>query len=734
MDVINVLNQQELDLIGKKLGRNPTKTEIAMFSSMWSEHCSYKSSKHWFNLFDEIKNYSKVKLGLGEGAGLIDIGNDQLIGLALESHNHPSAIDPFNGAATGVGGIIRDVISQGCKPIALLDSLRFGKLDELHTQYLLDGIVRGISSYGNCVGIPNIGGDVVFDESYQFNCLVNVMCIGLVDKTDVIRSRAEDVGDYLIVFGSCTGRDGIGGVSFASETLSEHSINDRPAVQIGDPATEKTLIDIIHELITNKLIKGMQDLGGGGLTCATSEIVFAGRKGAKINISKLPLREEGMDPWEIMVSESQERMLIVVQKDKLSKVEAILKKFEIHYGIIGEVLPNDQYIVTNDSGETLAEIPVSFLVDGFIRYNNPSKESREFKDFTKKNCGINKFNKYTQFIFNSPSLGAKDFIFDQYDKHIQTRTIMECGDNAGILDIGFDKAIGAVLDTNDYQVRLNPKIGTINAVLRCMGKLYASGLEPIALVDCLNFGNPEKKDSYWQFIESIKGLAEITTKLKVPIVGGNVSFYNETETEEGNTKINPTPTIGVLGLTKNKNIIISKSIQKKGSLLFIVGSTSKEIDGSEAIRFCEDIVDGQLKNPDISQIQKNNLILASLIKREIILSASYISRGGLFATLAKALFDTPYGAKISSSDIPVLYNSKISLTELFFSENAGRYLLEVSPENKELMINLLDKKQISYGIIGKITLSKFLQIDKNNFDLHILEKQWKSAIDKFMVS
>ncbi|MFW9990560.1 MAG: phosphoribosylformylglycinamidine synthase subunit PurL [Candidatus Odinarchaeota archaeon] len=726
-------NEKEMEKIRTTLDREPTRVEEAMFDSMWSEHCSYKSSKHWLELFTDTSSFSRVKVGPGEGAGLIDVGDEQLIGLALESHNHPSAIDPFNGAATGVGGIIRDVISQGCKPIALLDSLRFGDLETRHSQYLLENVVRGISSYGNCVGIPNIGGDVAFDPSYETNCLVNVMCIGLINEKDVIRSKAENPGDMLVVFGSRTGRDGIGGVSFASESLTEESDEDRPAVQIGDPAQEKILIDIIEELVAGKLINGMQDLGGGGFTCATSEIVFNGKCGARINVDRLPLREDGMEPWEIMISESQERMLIVVAPRNIDAVIQILDRYEVHHGVVGTVIEEDRYIVENSKGKILADVPASFLVDGFPVYNHSMEEPEERKKYQKITRDDSFFDQYAGCILDSPALGAKNFVYDQYDKHVQVRTMLEAGDNAGILDIGHGKAIGAVLDTNEYQVLLDPRVGTVNAVLRCAGKLYASGLEPVALVDCLNFGNPEKKDSYWQFVEAIRGLGKAVKELALPVVGGNVSLYNESETEKGRLRINPTPVIGLLGLAEDNTKLVRGKITAPSSKILIVGETGEDLDGSEAIRYCERMTTGKLSRPDVVKARKNGQVIKKMIVNGLLRSAKHVSRGGVFATVAKMLFETDYGARITPEVMPVRHGCRPSLTELFFGETPGRYIVEIDPVNEEKIAGLLRDENIPYGIIGTTTGEQTLMIKEKLYHLAALEKQWKHAIDRYMV-
>jgi phosphoribosylformylglycinamidine synthase len=726
-----MLKQNEYDLISETLGRRPNQVEEVMFDAMWSEHCSYKSSKHWFKLFTDVTN-SRVKLGIGEGAGLIDIGDGQLIGLALESHNHPSAIDPFNGAATGVGGIIRDIISQGCHPIALLDSLRFGELHEPHTQFLFDQVVRGISSYGNCVGIPNIGGDLVFDKSYHNNALVNVMCIGLVNESDVIRSKATHVGDKLVLFGAKTGKDGIGGVSFASKDLTSSSDYNRPAVQIGDPAIEKILIDIIHELNKKNLVEGMQDLGGGGFTCASSEIVFRGKRGAKIYIDNIPLRVPRMNYWEIMISESQERMLAVIKDKNLKEAFEIFDKHEVSYALVGEVIEEDKYIVINNDGEIISDVPVSFLVDGFPIYTH-KQQKNESIIYSKLVPERNDLDNYFD-IFTSPSLGSKHFIYDQYDKHVQIRTMVESGDNAGILDIGNGKAIGAVLDTNDYQVAIDPFQGTINSVLRCIGNVFASGLEPIAMVDCLNFGNPENPGSYWEFVESIKGMAEVVKTLKIPIVGGNVSLYNETEKENKKLKINPTPTIGLVGLTTDKTKISTSSIKNSGSKIIFLGTPHFNLTGSEAVRIVEGIQKhGSLIKYDIRSVWKIGSTINELNAKDVVLSTKYISRGGLLPSLVKMVAKTKFGLFIDlKNGFGPEINQKHSLTEILFGESEGCYLIET--QKLEEISAFLHEKSLRFYQIADVLAEKTLLIDNKEYNLTNMEKNWKNAIEQYMVT
>lgn len=724
-----MLNQQEQSLIEERLGRKPSDVEWAMFDAMWSEHCSYKSSKHWFSLFSKTTN-ERVRLGIGEGAGLVDVGDGQLVGLALESHNHPSAIDPFNGAATGVGGIIRDIISQGCQPIALLDSLRFGRLDNNHTQYLLDNVVRGISSYGNCVGLPNLGGDVAFDHSYQTNCLVNVMCVGLVEEGKVVRSKASNVGDRLILFGSRTGRDGIGGVTFASEDLSDESSAKRPAVQIGDPATEKILIDAIQELINEKLINGMQDLGGGGFTCASSEIVFTGGLGVEVEIDHIPLREQGMDPWEIMISESQERMLVVASPECVSQVCRVLERHELAYGVVGTVIAEDRY-VARLRDIIVADVPVSFMVEGFPVYHHPQESLPSLPAVDLSLQPDHLMVEYAKELFRSPTLGDKRFIYEQYDRHVQTRTMIEAGDNCGVLTIGHGKAIGVVLDTNDYQVLLHPRFGTAASVLRCVGKLWASGFEPIALVDCLNFGNPEKPDSYWQFVESVRGLADVVNTMNLPVVGGNVSLYNESEGKQGRQRINPTPTIGLLGLAQDHSYVGTGQLKRPNTQLLLLGNALFQLDGSELVRWVSRKPIGRLEKPDVDQCIRTGEAVKRMVNEQLTLSARCVSRGGLVGCLAKMVFGSELGLRVELN--PITVRKQLSEVELLFGETTGTYVVEVTTELVSEVKKQLDNAKVPYWDLGKTTNQPEFFFNNNSFSIKDLEEEWRLAIPKQMV-
>ncbi len=721
-----MLNDKERTLLVKKLGREPTAEEEAMVEVMWSEHISYKSSKRHFHLF--YKDDPSVYLGIGEGAGLVEISDDYLIGLALESHNHPSAIDPFNGAATGVGGIIRDIISQGCHPIALLDSIRFGPIEENHSRFLFEQVVQGIANYGNSVGVPTVGGEIEFDRSYTDNCLVNVMCVGLVRKSEVVRSIARSPGDYFVLFGSTTGRDGIHGVTFASDDLADQSSEERGSVQIGDPLTEKILIDVIEELNKNKLIDGMQDLGGGGLTCAVSEMCERGGTGCEIELNKIPLREKSMRAWEILISESQERMIITVKPEKLERVIKIIEKHEIPFSIIGKVTDTKNFVAKyNDN--IVVNIPIEVLVNGFIEPERniiPVNElllDRQQPVVINPNGSILK--EFEEHLKN-PNISSKRWIYQQYDHTVQARTSGEPGPGAAILHLENGEKISLSLTSIPYQVYLDPFNGAANSAMDAIRSIVATGAKPIALVDNLNFGNPEKSDAYTEFVESIKGIAQVTNDFKIPVVGGNVSLYNETITKEKQRKkILPTPVIGAVGLISKDKEPLKQFFRKSGSLLLMIGPLPENLEGSEFLRN-KDIMTGKPPkyNPEIER--RSMKLLLELFNKEILLSANDIGKGGLLKTLVKMSLESNKGIEFHNS-LKLLYSPVF-----WFAEGPGRYILEIEEENMGLIKELSENHDVSFTIIGKTISEGSWHINELNVNIATLFQWFEENIPSWM--
>ena len=724
-----MLTIEELGKIRSVLEREPNSGELAVFEAMWSEHCSYKSSKRWFHLFKNDASY--VELGIGEGAGLINLGDNTLVGLGLESHNHPSAISPYDGAATGVGGIIRDILSQGCRPIAILDSLRFGDLESQHSQHLLENVVRGISFYGNCCGIPTVGGEVEFAEPFENNCLVNAMCVGIIEKEKIVRSCASKPGSFLVLYGARTGRDGIHGVSFASKDLSEKSENERPAVQIGDPLMEKILIDATLDLVEKELLDGLQDLGGGGLSCAVSEMTHKGNTGAIIRLEDVPLREENMAVWEILVSESQERMLAVVEPHKLEQVKEVLRKYDLRFGVIGEVTDNS-HCIAYYKGNKVIDLPVELIVDGFPEPN------REFRKpaYTLDKLDIkfpltNDIRGEILKLFSSPNIGNKSWIFQQYDQHVQTQTVFSAGNDAAVLKLDNEKYIALSLDCNSFMVYLDPYNGTANSASEALRNIVSVGAKPLAFVDCLNFGNPEKPDSYWQFVEAIKGLGQFSHDFDLPIVGGNVSFYNESQINGKNERINPSPTIGMLGLIENPKLLIQNHFQFKDNYIIIIGETDRNLGGSEYLRYNHGILRGTIPFYSSEREKASMNAIQLLNKASLIESCHDISNGGLIVTLAEMTFERHIGALVTLENLS--FEKEIAYEEILFSESPSRYLIEINPKNIERMEQILQKSNIFFRVLGRTQETPKIEIEEvGSFKIKDIKMKWERAISEKM--
>jgi phosphoribosylformylglycinamidine synthase len=730
------LKSDEKKYLVDKLGRYPTLEEAMCISSMWSEHISYKSSRRWFKYFNTNIGSEKVLLGIGEGAGLIDIGDDYIIGFKVESHNHPSAISPFEGAATGVGGIIRDIISHGLHPIGLLDSIRFGKLDNNNVKNLFDGVVRGISSYGNCVGVPNIGGEVEFAYEYSENPLVNVMCVGLAKKDQILRSLATKPGLIMVMFGAKTGKDGIGGVTFASEDLDEKSDESRSAVQIGDPLKEKILVDVISELNNKKLLKGFQDFGGGGMICATSEIVAKNGFGAKIFLDKVPLRDNTMVAWEIIISESQERMLGLIEPDDFLEVGNILEKYELAYARIGEVIsePNYQIFWSN---EQLGNIPIELLI------NNVPQPEREIQipDYIK-----NQENKLpVQFIsleeeiyslMSEPNLVSKRWVYEQYDKTVQGQTIRSSGKGTGLIHIPNGKLLSVKLDTLPVHVYLDPFNGSANSVTNCLRNIVASGAQPLAIVDNLNFGNPEYPDSYWQLVESIKGIGQASSDFEIPIIGGNVSLYNESSKKNIRKRILPTPTIGIVGIIDNIEKITPFSLEKNiGSIIIVIGPNPTSLSGSEYLRSIYGLQQGIIPSYDFESEKKSIFTIQKLQKENnLLLSSSSIGKGGLLLTLLKMLFDDYIPPQIGIDLSNYTPKTDLNLRECLFSESPSRFVIQVNYDAFTKVSDMIISEKCQFQVIGKIIGEKKLKINDLNLDLPTLWKKWVCTIPNIMNS
>jgi len=723
------LNDKEFERIVKILGRIPSFTELGIFSVMWSEHCSYKNSIKLLKTLPRSGGKLLVDAG-EENAGLVDIGDGLAVAFKIESHNHPSAVEPYQGAATGVGGIMRDIFTMGARPIACLDSLRFGSLDDARTRYLFDGVVRGIGDYGNCLGIPTVAGEVYFDESYQDNPLVNAMSVGLVDTKHVASAIAEGEGNAIMIVGSSTGRDGIHGATFASEEISEKSESKRPSVQVGDPFTEKLLLEASLDIIKNGWLVGIQDMGAAGISCSTSEMSAKGKSGMKINLDKVPLREKGMIAYEIMLSESQERMLCVVKKGFENKVKEVFEKWDLNCEIIGEVT-NDGLLHINYQGEEKAVIPSFELVLGggapvYIRETKEPYYLNEIRtfDFTKLPQPKNLTEAFKK-IFASPNIVSKKWVYEQYDSTVRTNTIVGPGCDAAVVHIkDTDKALAMKTDCNSRYVYLNPKEGTKIAVAEAARNIICSGGIPLAITNCLNFGNPYKPENYWQFSQAIEGMGEACRFFNTPVTGGNVSFYNESP----NTAVYPTPTIGMVGKVEKLANVTTSFFKSHGDLIYVLGEDFEELGGSEYLKIIHGKVTGDCPHIDLQvELNLQETILA-FINNRLIESAHDVSEGGIICALAECCIMNEENLIGAEVDILLKTREDFSL----FSESQSRVIVSVKEKNQKEFESILNKKNQHHTLLGK-TISKNFNVNgKINLDLKELSEIYYKTIPRIM--
>ena len=722
------LTREEYERIKKILGREPNFTELGIFSVMWSEHCSYKSSKPVLKLFPTGGENILVKAG-EENAGVIDIGNGLVIVMKTESHNHPSAVEPFQGAATGVGGIIRDIFTMGARPIALLNSLCFGPLEKSRNRYLFSGVVEGIASYGNCMGIPTIGGQVYFDETYEGNPLVNVMCVGIAKAKDIVRGKAVGEGNSVLYVGSDTGRDGLGGASFASRELTEESDKDRPAVQIGDPFKEKLLLEACLELMKEGIIIGMQDMGAAGLTSSSSEMASRGDSGMRINISQVPKREQGMIPYEVMLSESQERMLIIIKRGKGEKAREVFEKWGLHAEIIGEVT-SDKFLKVLDSDKLVANIPVKALTEDAPVYIREEREPDYFKRIKNFEISllpeVSDYNEVLRKLLDSPTISSKEWVYEQYDHMVRTNTVVLPGKGGAVLRIkGTNEAIVLTSDGNGAYCYLDPYEGGKIAVAEAARNIVCSGGKPLAITDCLNFGNPTKPEVFWQFKKCVQGIAEASRFLEIPVTGGNVSFYNE------NPKgaIDPTPMVGMLGIVEDINLLCTPYFKKDKDLILLLGEYQDEIGGSEFLKVIHNLKSG---NPPQINLKKEKAIqntCLEFIQKKLINSAHDCSEGGLAVALAECCIldhSDKRGAKIFIS------SSNLRSDVLLFGETQSRILISCSLSNFPLIREIAEENKVPLLKIGEVGGDKLIISRENreliNLNVNELEKIWKMAI------
>ncbi len=723
------LTKEEYEKIIKILGRIPTFTELGIFSVMWSEHCSYKNSIALLKTLP--REGGRLLVGAGEeNAGLIDIGDGYAVAFKIESHNHPSAVEPYQGAATGVGGIMRDIFTMGARPVASLDSLRFGSLDDPRTRYLFDGVVKGIGDYGNSFGVPTVAGEVYFDESYQGNPLVNAMSVGIVKSNRVASAVAKGKGNPVMIVGSSTGRDGIHGATFASEEISEKSESKRPSVQVGDPFTEKLLLEATLEIIRNGWLIGIQDMGAAGISCSTSEMSAKGKSGMTINLDKVPLRESGMTAYEIMLSESQERMLCVVKKGYEDKVKAVFQKWDLHCEIVGEVTDNKNLVV-DYQGKRKAEIPAFELVlgGGAPVYRRESREPaylKEMRNFDFNSLPVPKNLKDTFLkVFSSPNIVSKKWVYEQYDSMVRTNTILGPGCDAAVILIkDIDKALAVKTDCNGRYVYLNPEEGTKIAVAESARNIVCSGGIPLGITNCLNFGNPYKPEIYWQFEKAIKGMGEACRFFNTPVTGGNVSFYNESP----NTVVYPTPTIGMVGLVEDLNDVTTSFFKNEKDLIYVLGEDFEELGGSEYLKVVHGLVKGNSPKINLSLEKKLQDTLTGLIKKRIIKSAHDVSEGGIVSALAECCIindESKIGAEVN---IPVKTRDDFS----FFSESQSRVIVSIEEKNKKEFENYLKEKKQYFVLLGKTGKNSLKINGKIEIDVDVLSDLYFNTISRIM--
>lgn len=690
------LTPSEFEKIKELIGREPNFTELGIFSAMWNEHCSYKSSRVWLSQLPTKNKY--VIQGPGENAGVIDIGDNDVAIFKIESHNHPSYVEPYQGAATGVGGILRDVFTMGARPVANLNSIRFGRPEHVKTKYLLNGVVSGIAGYGNCMGIPTVGGEVEFDECYDGNILVNAMNIGIAKKDKVFLSIASGVGNPVIYVGSKTGRDGIHGASMASQEFDDNSEAKKPTVQVGDPFAEKLLLEACLELMKTDTIVSIQDMGAAGLTSSSVEMASKGKLGIEIDLNKVPCREENMQPFELMLSESQERMLIVLKEGKEKDAEKIFKKWDLDFSVIGK-MTDSKNLVLHFKNEIVCDIPITSLADEAPKYNREWESTplpqtvdmdQKLKDLDIKTC--------LKQLLSHENQANKTWVWEQYDHMVMGDTIQKPGGDAAVVRVhGTNKALAASVDCTPRYCLAHPFTGGMQAVCETYRNLSAVGAEPRAITNCLNFGNPEKKEIMGQFVDVIKGIKEACTELDYPVISGNVSLYNETN----GVGIKPTPTIGGVGLIQDVNNTMTYGLKSSDNLLIVVGETKGHIHQSA---LCHDILylkKGPPPTMNLEEEKKNSLFIRDVIEKKLAQSVHDVSDGGIALAIAEMCMAGKIGAKISTNLIGA------ERVKYLFGEDQARYVIEIKKEHLNNLVQMAKEQEISMTQLGSTNLEQF---------------------------
>ena len=723
------LKKEEYEEIRRLLGRRPTSGELAMYSVMWSEHCSYKSSKVHLRQFgqkvtDEMRAHLMV--GMGENAGVVDIGEGWAVTFKIESHNHPSFVEPFQGAATGVGGIVRDIISMGARPVAVMDALRFGALDHPDTKRVAPGVVSGISFYGNCLGLPNIGGETWFDPIYQNNPLVNALAVGVLRHEDLHLASAQGAGNKVVLFGARTGGDGIGGASIlASETFDEGGPTKRPSVQVGDPFAEKVLIECCLELFHNGVVEGIQDLGAAGISCATSELAANGNSGMEVTLDHVLLRDDTLTAEEILMSESQERMMAIVRPDKLDDFLAITQKWDVETSVLGDVTDTGRLVI-HWQGETIVDVdPKTVAIDSPVYerpYHRPSWLDSVQADTVqpKPRAGsAEELRDHVARVVASSNLANPEWITNQYDRYVMGNTALSYPDDAGMIRVDEESGLGVALatDANGRYSYLDPYLGAQLALSEAYRNVAATGADPRAVSDCLNFGSPEDPEVMWQFAEAVRGLADACLELGIPVTGGNVSLYNQT----GTTPIHPTPVVAVMGVIDTVERRLPSGWQDDGENLYLLGSTQAELDGSAWAQVIHNHLGGMPPHPHLPAEKALAGLMVAAARDGLVTSAHDVSTGGLIQTLVEGVLRRGVGARVWLSEVMEIHD--IDITEALFSESVARMVVSVAREDDVKFRGLCEGRGVPVARIGVTdTSAKGLDItDQFSFTLDELD-------------
>lgn len=718
------MTDEEFERVEKLIGRLPNYTETGLFSVMWSEHCSYKHSKPILRKFPTKGPH--VLQGPGEGAGVVDIGDNQAVVFKIESHNSPSAVEPYEGAATGVGGIVRDVFSMGAKPIAVLNSLRFGELTHPRTKYLLEKVVEGMGDYGNTLGVPSVGGEVYFDEAYESNPLVNAMVVGLLNHDDLQKGEAKGIGNSVMYVGAKTGRDGIHGATFSSKELKdEEESGERSAVQAGDPFTEKLLMEACLEVVKSDALVGIQDMGAAGLTSSASEMASKAGTGIEMNLDLIPQREENMTPYEMMLSESQERMLLIIKQGREQEVIDLFNQYGLEAVVVGKVTDDKMFRLLH-KGKVVAEVPADALVEDAPVYELEVKEPEYYRELQSMEQDIPEVENYEETLkelLRQPTIASKEWIYRQFDQHVGNKTIVPPGSDAAVVQIpGTKKAIAITTDCNSRYIYLDPETGGKIAVAEAARNIICSGGEPLAITDGLNFGSPEKSEIYWQLAKSAEGISEACEALQCPVISGNVSLYNE----KGGKSIYPTPIIGMVGLIKDIQHVTTQHFKTSGDLIYLVGETKDEFGGSELQKLVKGRIYGKAPEIDLAKETERQKQILTAIQEGLVSSAHDVAEGGVAIALLESLFGTNFGAEITLEGHP---------TSALFSETQSRFILSVPKEKQQAFEEIVKEAKL----IGIVTEKQEIEISvENGKIIHApvseLEAIWKGAIPCFLTS